>query len=110
MTAQCWLRILDGLIDGLAHLMRFELKMELVGVQLGDLSGLADQAIEPVAFFIDYLEQIRHHSDAVRRSHAGRSQRWRRETSKAAENPHLWSDAATTLLRRNDRQPALVHL
>jgi hypothetical protein len=58
MVAQCRLGILNGLIDGFAHLMRFELKMELVGVQLGDLSGLTDQAIEPVAFFIDYLEQI----------------------------------------------------
>ena len=58
VALQGWSRFVDGGLDRFAHLMWVEMKFQLVRIQLRHFGGFANQAIEPVALFIDDRQQI----------------------------------------------------
>jgi hypothetical protein len=56
MTAKRLLRTLNSSVDRLTNLMRLKNKLELMGIELRYLCRFADQAVKPVALFIDDLQ------------------------------------------------------
>ena len=53
MWDQKLLQFVERLLDHGADGRRCEAELNFVGIQLGHLGGFSDQAVQPIAFFVD---------------------------------------------------------